>query len=156
FGIAAPAGASGETSQREVFGSPGHMPPEQLHGSELGPTADVFAVGALLIEAWTGYPPFRRATAEESERQLQVKPARVDRSEARLEPIAELIASAVALPVAERPSDAEQLARPLREFLRSQDTGEVMRRLGARVQRARRRSRSSSPWLPGEMPSSVA
>ncbi|HEY2409806.1 MAG TPA: protein kinase [Polyangiaceae bacterium] len=156
FGIAAPAGPTPDGGQREVFGSPGHMPPEQLRGAELGPTADVFAVGALLIEAWTGYPPFRRATAEESERALQLPLARVDRHEPKLEAVAELMATAVALAPEKRPSDAEQLARPLREFLRSEDMGDVARRLGARVQRARRRSRSSSPWLPGEVPSSVA
>src|SRR3954465_14454395 len=48
FGIAARA----HSGQREVFGSPGHMPPEQLNGGELGPATDVFAVAALLYEAW--------------------------------------------------------------------------------------------------------
>jgi hypothetical protein len=66
-----------------------------------------------------------------------------------------LIASTIALVPERRPGDAEQLARPLREFLRNDDVGDVARRLGARVQRARRRSRSSSPWLPGEMSSSL-
>ena len=61
-----------------------------------------------------------------------------------------LIASSVALDARERPSAAEHLARPLREFLKSEDSGDIARRLGARVRRARRRSRSSSPWLLGE------
>ena len=47
FGIAAPTETS--SGRREVFGSPGHMSPEQLRGDVLGPSADVFAVGALLI-----------------------------------------------------------------------------------------------------------
>ena len=62
FGIAAPA-TPVPGAKREVFGSPGHMPLEQLRGERLTPATDVFAVGALLIEAWTGKPPFRRATA---------------------------------------------------------------------------------------------
>ena len=66
FGIAAPA-SSGEG---EVFGSPGHMPPEQLRGGEIGPFTDVFAVATLLYEAWSLTPPFRRATAADSERAL--------------------------------------------------------------------------------------
>ncbi|HEX3777682.1 MAG TPA: serine/threonine-protein kinase [Polyangiaceae bacterium] len=149
FGIAAPV-TRADTGRTEVFGSPGHMPPEQLHGADLTPATDVFAVGVLLIEAWTGYPPFRRATAQESERALFATPAPIDRQEPRLSPIARLIASSVALEARERPSGAEQLARPLREFLKAEDSGDIARGLGARVRRARRRSRSSSPWLVGE------
>ena len=150
FGIAAPVSRADDASHTEVFGSPGHMPPEQLHGADLTPATDVFAVGVLLIEAWTGYPPFRRATAQESERALFSAPPPIDRQEPLLAPLVALIASSVALDARERPSAAELLARPLREFLKSEDSGDIARRLGARVRRSRRRSRSSSPWLPGE------
>jgi eukaryotic-like serine/threonine-protein kinase len=150
FGIAAPVTRAGDATRTEVFGSPGHMPPEQLHGADLTPATDVFAVGVLLIEAWTGYPPFRRATAQESERALFSTPPSIDRQVSQLAPLAALIASSIALDARERPSAAEQLARPLREFLKSEDSGDIARRLGARVRRSRRRSRSSSPWLPGE------
>ncbi|HWZ93460.1 MAG TPA: protein kinase [Polyangiaceae bacterium] len=150
FGIAAPVTRADDTARSEVFGSPGHMPPEQLHGADLTPATDVFAVGVLLIEAWTGYPPFRRATAQESERALFSAPPPIDRNEPLLSPLALLIASSVALDARDRPSAAEQLARPLREFLKSEDSGDIARRLGERVRRSRRRSRSSSPWLPGE------
>jgi serine/threonine protein kinase len=151
FGIAAPVTRADDPMRTEVFGSPGHMPPEQLHGADLTPATDVFAVGVLLIEAWTGYPPFRRATAQESERALFSTPPPIDRHEPQLAPLVALIASSVALDARERPSAAEQLARPLREFLKSEDSGDIARRLGARVRRSRRRSRSSSPWLPGEV-----
>ncbi|MEP7049415.1 MAG: protein kinase [Pseudomonadota bacterium] len=150
FGIAAPVTREGEATRSEIFGSPGHMPPEQLHGAELSPATDVFAVGVLLIEAWTGYPPFRRATAQESERALFDVPLPIDRQKPELSPLAALIASSVALDARDRPSAAEHLARPLREFLKSEDSGDIARRLGARVRRARRRSSSTSPWFPGE------
>jgi eukaryotic-like serine/threonine-protein kinase len=150
FGIAAPVTRADDPTRTEVFGSPGHMPPEQLHGADLTPATDVFAVGVLLIEAWTGYPPFRRATAQESERALFNTPPPVDRQEPLLSPLVALIASSVALDARDRPSAAEHLARPLREFLKTEDSGDIARRLGARVRRSRRRSRSSSPWLPGE------
>ena len=150
FGIAAPVTRADDPSRTEVFGSPGHMPPEQLHGAELTPATDVFAVGVLLIEAWTGYPPFRRATAQESEHALFNVPAPIDRHNPALSPISALIAASIALDARERPTAAEHLARPLREFLKSEDSGDIARRLGERVRRARRRSRSSSPWLPGE------
>src|SRR5271165_7043003 len=60
FGIAAPVATA--PSGQGVFGSPGHMPPEQELGKELSPAADVFAVAVLLEELWSGRPPFRRAT----------------------------------------------------------------------------------------------
>ena len=47
FGIAAPS----EVAGHEVFGSPGHMPPEQIAGDSLGPPTDIFAVAATLLEA---------------------------------------------------------------------------------------------------------
>ena len=150
FGIAAPVTRANDPTRTEVFGSPGHMPPEQLHGAELTPATDVFAVGVLLIEAWTGYPPFRRATAQESEHALFNVPPPIDRQNAALAPLSALIASSVALDARERPTAAEQMARPLREFIKSEDSGDIARRLGERVRRARRRSRASSPWLPGE------
>jgi eukaryotic-like serine/threonine-protein kinase len=150
FGIAAPVTRTADAARTEVFGSPGHMPPEQLHGAELTPATDVFAVGVLLIEAWTGYPPFRRATSQESERALSVVPPPIDRQQPMLSPLSALIASSVALDARERPVGAEHLARPLREFLKSEDSGDIARRLGERVRRARRRARASSPWLPGE------
>src|SRR5262249_35412273 len=58
FGIAAPARVAGH----EILGSPGHMAPEQADGGQLGPATDIFAVAVLLMEAWTGSPPFRRPT----------------------------------------------------------------------------------------------
>jgi len=150
FGIAAPVTRDGDSARTEVFGSPGHMPPEQLHGAELTPATDVFAVGALLIEAWSGSPPFRRATTQESERALFVVPAAIDQKQPKLAPLSGLIASSIALDARERPPGAEHLARPLREFLKSEDSGDIARGLGERVRRARRRGRASSPWLPGE------
>ena len=57
FGIASPASAAGSGA---LFGSPGHMAPEQLRPGPVTPAADVFAVAVLLIESWTGKPPFRR------------------------------------------------------------------------------------------------
>jgi eukaryotic-like serine/threonine-protein kinase len=144
FGIAAPVEPS-SGRPREVFGSPGHMPPEQLRGEALGPSADVFAVGALLIEAWTGEAPFRRATAEASFKALRSAPARLDAKFPALSPLAELVQKSVALDAKERPADAEQFARGLRDFLRGADTVEVSRRLATRVLRVRDRIHPSAP-----------
>lgn len=150
FGIAAPVTSALSTERVEVFGSPGHMPPEQIRGERLTPATDVFAVGALLIEAWTGRPPFRRGSFEASADALKDPLPSLAEDDHELAPVAEIIAQAVALRAADRPQDAETLARKLREFSRQFDSGDVAKRLGARVRRARRRGRSSVPWLPGD------
>jgi serine/threonine-protein kinase len=151
FGIAAPAEA-GLAERREVFGSPGHMPPEQLRGDALGPETDVFAVGTLLIEAWTGKAPFRRATNEASARALREPPPPLDATIPALAPITALVRSSVALSTKDRPADAEQLGRGLRDFLRSSDSVEVSRRLASRVRRAREHL---EPDEPGSAPSAA-
>ncbi|RYZ07192.1 MAG: serine/threonine protein kinase [Myxococcales bacterium] len=150
FGIAAPVSAGPDAARVEVFGSPGHMPLEQIRGERLTPATDVFAVGALLLEAWTGRPPFRRHSFEASAEALHEAPPSLAAEHPELEPVAELMARTVALRAEERPADAESLARKLRDFSRQFDSGDVGRRLGARVQRARRRGRSSGPWRPGD------
>jgi eukaryotic-like serine/threonine-protein kinase len=150
FGIAAPVTSALSTERVEVFGSPGHMPPEQIRGERLTAATDVFAVGALLIEAWTGRPPFRRASFEASAAALNDPLPSLAEEHEELAPIAEIIAQSVALRPQDRPQEAEALARKLREFSRRFDSGDVAKRLGARVRRARRLRQSSAPWPPDD------
>jgi serine/threonine protein kinase len=141
FGIAAPA-ASGAG---EIFGSPGHMPPEQLRGETLVPATDVFAVAALLYEAWTKKAPFRRATVEASERALFAPVAGLSTFDRALAPLDELIASSLAPDPARRPQSAEELARAFRRFVADRDLGDLARNLGARVTRIRSASTDAEP-----------
>lgn len=148
FGIAAPASA--DRSSGPSFGSPGHMPPEQLGTGPLTPAADVFAVGVLLVEAWTGRAPFRRESLQASARALREVQPRLSESDARLTPLEPLIRSALSHAASDRPQTAEELARPLREFLRRHDLGDLARRLGERVsERLRDLSSASAEASPG-------
>jgi eukaryotic-like serine/threonine-protein kinase len=133
FGIAAPVSSAGERGN--VFGSPGHMPPEQLRGEPLTPAADVFAVGALLIEAWTQHAPFRKDSVEACLRALKEPRPDIAQHDPALAPLATLVRQAIDNDPKKRPQSADELARPLRDFLKSSDLGDLARRLGDRVAR---------------------
>jgi WD40 repeat protein len=64
FGLAKRVGATGQTATGAIMGTPSYMAPEQAGGrsKEIGPAADVYALGAILYECLTGRPPFRAAT----------------------------------------------------------------------------------------------
>ncbi|GAA3390465.1 serine/threonine-protein kinase [Streptomyces roseoviridis] len=59
FGIARSAGVTrGLTIPGSPLGTHGYMPREQLQGDEPTPAVDVFALGAVLVFAATGHPPY--------------------------------------------------------------------------------------------------
>ncbi|WP_217166655.1 serine/threonine-protein kinase [Streptomyces sp. AC512_CC834] len=58
FGIARGAGQTALTEAGFAPGTPGFTAPEVLMRNEVGPAADVFALGATLAYAATGRPPF--------------------------------------------------------------------------------------------------
>jgi tetratricopeptide (TPR) repeat protein/tRNA A-37 threonylcarbamoyl transferase component Bud32 len=74
FGLAKRVEAdSSQTRTGAVLGTPSYMAPEQAMGKtrEVGPAADVYALGAILYEMLTGRPPFRAATMMETLLQVQ-------------------------------------------------------------------------------------
>ncbi len=73
FGLAKKLDDSvGPTQTGQVMGTPEYMAPEQAAGkaNEVGPRADVWALGAILYKCLTGRPPFSGASPLDTIRQV--------------------------------------------------------------------------------------
>ncbi|GGK91492.1 serine/threonine-protein kinase [Streptomyces flaveus] len=108
FGIARGAGQTALTEAGFAPGTPGFTAPEVLIRNDVGPAADVFALGATLAYAATGRPPF--GMGEPAGVSYRAVHERIDL--AGVEPqLAQLVEACVAKDPAARPALAEVIAR---------------------------------------------
>jgi formylglycine-generating enzyme required for sulfatase activity len=106
-----------ETKAGSMLGTPAYMPLEQAIGAidQVDERSDVFGLGAILCTILTGAPPYVGANPE-AIRQLAMR-AKLDDASARLDACGaepELVALArrcLAVERADRPADAEEVAR---------------------------------------------
>src|SRR5262249_11180448 len=73
FGLAKRLDEAGQPQSGAIVGAPSYMAPEQAagRGHDVGPAADVYALGAILYECLTGRPPFKGATFLETLEQVR-------------------------------------------------------------------------------------
>jgi formylglycine-generating enzyme required for sulfatase activity/tRNA A-37 threonylcarbamoyl transferase component Bud32 len=120
FGLAKKVeGGSGLTQTGAVMGTPSYMAPEQAEGrKDVGPPADVYALGAILYECLTGRPPFRGSTPMDTVRQVVAdEPAPVRRLQPRCPRDLETIAhKCLQKDPARRYAGAALLAEDLKRF----------------------------------------
>jgi serine/threonine protein kinase len=68
FGIAKRVDRGGKAQPEDILGTPCYMAPEQALGKaeEIGPRTDIYALGAMLYEFLTGWPPFEAESVHDT------------------------------------------------------------------------------------------
>ncbi|MFN9540696.1 MAG: serine/threonine-protein kinase [Planctomycetota bacterium] len=135
FGLAKQVtGATSLTRTGAVIGTPAYMAPEQAAGArgQVGPTSDVYSLGAILYHMLTGNPPFQGASPVDTVlmvlEQDPIPPRVLNRR-------ADRILEMVALKCLQKPQDlryssAENLARDLQAYLNKSPVSVLGSRLG--------------------------
>jgi eukaryotic-like serine/threonine-protein kinase len=121
FGLAKHIRGSGAHTQTgTVMGTPSYMAPEQAmgHSRDVGPAADVYALGAILYEMLSGRPPFRSETPLDTMMQVaSEEPVPVGRLQPHLPPdLATVCMKCLQKEPYKRYASADELADDLARF----------------------------------------
>ncbi len=106
FGISRAAESTSVTRAGFVIGSPGFMSPEQAQGDDVGPPSDIFSLGAVLVFAATGEPPFGSGTTAALVFRVVFAPANLDAVPDGIRPVVE---RCLAKDPSQRPTASELL-----------------------------------------------
>lgn len=119
FGLARHlGGADSLTATGEVLGTLGFLAPEQALGEEVGPSADVYGLGATLFALVAGRPPFERLGLVGLAAVTQNQAPDLRSLAPKVEPaLAGIVARALAQAPSERQPSAEALGEELRRYL---------------------------------------
>ncbi len=110
FGLARSPGPTRTTGTSQVVGTASYLAPEQVRGEEVGPPADVYALGLVLLECLTGYREYQGDRVEAAVARLHRPPVIPQDVPAGL---ARLLAAMTSLTSRRRPT-AAQVADRLR------------------------------------------
>ncbi|MEV5409772.1 protein kinase [Thermopolyspora sp. NPDC052614] len=112
FGIArALDGGEGQTATGQVMGTPEYMAPELLQGEQVGPPADIFAWGCVVVAASLGASPFAARSAPHAMYRVVHEDPDLSRLDPGLRPIVE---AALNKDPAQRPTAQQLLAALVR------------------------------------------
>jgi len=118
FGIARALVDEAAQRTQGTAGTPMYMAPEQLSGGELGPRADLYAVGLMLYEMLTAAMPFSGdSPIAVAFARLRQPPPDPRAKLAVPDALAELVLRCLAREPEQRPEGAPQLAQALRPFV---------------------------------------
>jgi serine/threonine protein kinase len=118
FGIAK-IPSSTLTQAGSVLGTPSYMSPEQIRGEDLDGRSDLFSLGCVLYELFTGVKPFRGATLPALSHQItHINPLSASQQNPQIPPACdEVVNKALAKNPADRYARGKAMARALREVL---------------------------------------
>lgn len=122
FGLAKKLeGDSSQTKDGSIMGTPSYMAPEQARGElkQLGPSADIYSLGAMLYEMLVGRPPFLGSSPFDTIMQvIKEEPVPPSRLIPKLPPDVETIClKCLQKEPAKRYASAELLAEDCRRFI---------------------------------------
>jgi tetratricopeptide (TPR) repeat protein len=103
------------TRSGELIGTPRYMSPEQLRGGEIGPTADIYALGVVLYEAATGAIPHGgRSLVDLLRARTESSPPPLGTRRSDLPPaLCQLVDRCLAPDPAQRPRDGDEVKAAL-------------------------------------------
>lgn len=118
FGIAKDLNIQGITQTGEVIGTPAYMSPEQAGGKPITPATDVYALGVMAFEMFTGRVPF---TADTPVGLLmkhinEQHPPIIDLAPNLPEPLADVVKRMLEKDPSRRPANGNEIVRLLTDF----------------------------------------
>ena len=149
FGLAKLRGVSRLTKEGSTVGTAGYMSPEQVQGQDVDHRADIFSLGVLLYELFTGQLPFRgvHETALMYEI-VNVDPAPMSALKPDIDPSLDaIILECMEKDANERTQSAKQIAIDLKRFKRESSRSRV-----SMVRPAMTHSKAGSSEFPKEHP----